>query len=140
MTPALDTLRKSVLRGSALANMVKNPRGYPAWVLRLALEELTDRRAAAQKAAAAPPEVLIMVNEDPDTVLLVCPRPECLAENEICELATGVQWNELTWYADTDEVGAAVHKGVDFHRSGFACRNCRWNVSVPSWLTIVGYD
>lgn len=47
----MATLRESVLTESRLADMVKNPRQYPAWVLRLALEELTDRRATDQATA-----------------------------------------------------------------------------------------
>ncbi|WP_344222352.1 hypothetical protein [Kribbella sancticallisti] len=111
--------------------MVKNPRQFPAWVLREALTELVERRAADRP---PPGEALPMFVEDPDRVMLVCPRPECLAENEICELATGMQWNELIWDIETEEIDTLIEKGVSFQRSGFACRNCTWEVTVPGWL------
>jgi hypothetical protein len=117
-----------------LERMTKAPNAFPAWVLREALYELRDYR----NGPPAPTEVLITVMEgdhgEPGRVLLVCPRPQCLVEDEICETDRAERWNELEYSQDTDGLVAHDSGGGNFAHTGFACRACGHPVTLPAEL------
>jgi hypothetical protein len=67
----------------------------------------------------------------PGCVLLVCPRPQCLAEDQICETDRAERWNELEYSLTNGSLVSHDSGGGHYEHTGFGCQACGHPVTMP---------
>jgi hypothetical protein len=121
---------------ATLARMIQAPSTFPAWVIREALTELAQLRSATVPPPA--PEVLVMVESDPDEPdvlmggpFLICPHADCNAEDDIRQVDVVTRWNNARVNLGHDSVVVSDGGSDDGEDHGYICGTCERPVSFP---------
>ncbi|MGZ0153766.1 hypothetical protein ACXJJ3_42320 (plasmid) [Kribbella sp. WER1] len=84
------------------------------------------------------PEVLIMIESDPDypddlmgEPFLICPHPGCDAEDDIRQVDVVTRWNNLRFNRSHDGVVISDGGSDDGEDHGYLCGSCERPVSFP---------